>query len=442
MKLYPFPYKVRVSRRDTTEVQASNVRKLEQEEDLSGFDATEIAIINRIRELEKSMTDIDKGIDEITGNDYRIFTITDWLNAMRAADLPWNDKYYSSWVTLFDLFHNMTQDAHVQSVINTLIEGLTSKDFYIANEDGEKNDEATKIFKSEWLYDYLKMIVNSELWGFNLIQIRSIDYSDFSIVIDEVNRKHVRPDIGGVTKGTYDTTVYKKWDKKPYSDWTVYIFRNVLGQLNACVRWWIYKTEVSRYWAKYNQLYGTPPVIAQTNIKDTRRKDNAIKMLKNWISSKWMVIDKEDEVVQFDTKGGANGQQFFENLIRLCDQQISKAMLGATMGKDDGSSRAQAEVHERETEKGIKSYARLASFSINKELIPRLQFFGFPLPKGAQFVWDNSEKMSMLERTEIVSNLNLNYKVPTDTASEFVGIELEEKEDEPFDPKFTPKNNE
>jgi hypothetical protein len=416
-------------------VNAESVRQSNVKDDLSGLDPTEISLVNRIRELEKAFMDIDKGIDEITGPDYRIFTITDWLNAMRAANVPWSKNYFPTWVTLFDIFINMQTDAHIQATTNTLVDGLTSKDFYIANENGEKNDELTKIFKAEWFYDYLTYVVNSVLWGFNLIQIDKVDFSDYSLETREINIKHVRPDLGGIVKNQYDNKVYKSWEKKPYIDWTVFIFNKVLGQYNACVRWWIYKTEVARFWAKYNQLYGTPPVVAKTSVKDATRKDNAITMLKNFIKSRWMVIDKEDELVQFDTKGSANGQQYFENLIRLCDEQISKALLGSTMVMDDGSSRSQSEVHEKNTDKNIKSYTRKASSSVNKELIPRLRNLGFPIPKGSQFIWDNSEKMSMKDRSAIVTELSQNYTVPVDTASEFVGIELEEKEQE-FNPTF------
>ena len=426
----------------SNEAEASGVREAITRDDLNGLDPSEISLINRVRELEKVYSDIDKGIDEITGPDYRIITITDWLNAMRQADVPWNGKYQSSWVQLFDIFMNMVQDSHVDGAIDVIVDGLSSKEFYIANENGEKNDEATKLFQDDWFFDYLGMVVNARLWGFNLIQIRNIDYSDYSLEVEEVNRKHVRPDLGGITKATYDTTAWRSWAKKPYSDWTIYLFKNVLGKLNKSVRWWIYKTEVARFWAKYNQIYGTPPVITKTNIKDPKRKDNAITMLKNFIASRWMAIDKEDEIVQFDTKGGQNGQQFFENLIRLCDEQISKSLLGSTMIMDDGSSKSQSEVHEKNVDKTVKSYSRYALFTINNDLIPRLRNFGFPIPEGSQFIWDTSEKMTMKDKSEVLNNLNKDYKVPEDTASEIMGIELEEKAEEPFNPSFKPPGDE
>jgi phage gp29-like protein len=198
------------------------------------------------------------------------------------------------------------------------------------------------------------------------------------------------------------------------------------------VRWWIYKTEIARFWAKYNQLFGIPPVIAKTSLKDTTRKTNAVNMLKNWLSSRWMVVDKDDEIESYNNTASASGQAYFENLIRLADEQISKGILGSTMVLDDGSSRSQSEVHEGNTDKFVKSVCRLAKFVTDDELFIRLNKIGLPVPKNASLNWDNSEKMTMKERAEITNLLNLSYNVSTEVASEFVGIELEEKEEEPI----------
>jgi phage gp29-like protein len=204
-----------------------------------------------------------------------------------------------------------------------------------------------------------------------------------------------------------------------------------LGKLNACVRWWVYKTEIARIWAKYNQLMGIPPVIAKTLLKDKTRKENAITMLKNWLNSRWMVIDENDTVEGY-SGSGTTSQLFFESLMRYCDEQISKALLNSTMVLDNGSSRSQGEVHEENTIRVINTLCQLGKFIINDDLLPRLQKIGFVIPKGSYFVWDNSEKMTMKEKAEIIQILSNAYKVPEKTASEFVGIELEEKEIEPI----------
>jgi len=172
---------------------------------------------------------------------------------------------------------------------------------------------------------------------------------------------------------------------------------------------------------------GIPPVVVKTQVKDPIRKKNGIDMVKKWLSSRWMVIDKEDVIEGYDSKG-SNSQQFFENLMRYADEQISKALLGSTMVLDSGSSRAQSETHEDNTLRVIKSLCQNIRFTVNESLLKQLRRIGFDIPQGSKFVWDNSEKLTMKERAEVVNLMNLNYKVPENTASEFVGIELEEKE--------------
>jgi phage gp29-like protein len=357
---------------------------------------------------------------------------------MRQADQPWYGSYRSNWVKLFDIFANMVQDSHVQGVIDTLSEGVKSKDFYITDGEGNKLDEVTELFKSKWYYDFLTGIINVRLYGFSLIQLQDFDRESMSLIAREVNRKHVRPDLGGIVKQQYDDKVFKTWTKEPFKKWTIYIYEQNLGKLNSCVRWWIYKTEISRYWAKYNKMFGIPPVVAKTNTKDTKRRQNAVDMLKKWLTSRWMVVDNDDVIEGFNMGSAANGQQFFENLIRLADEQISKSLLGSTMVLDNGSSRSQSEVHEDNTEKFIKSVCRLAKFITDKELMPRLRKIGFDVPEDARLVWDNSEKLTMKDRATVINILSNKFKVSTDVASEFVGIELEEKPEEPS--QFGPGN--
>ena len=410
----------------------ASAKSLEQTR-IGSLSATELELVNQTREVEKSLRSIDRNIDEITGTDYRAITIKDWLHAMRAADVPWNQGYQPSWVRLFDIYGNMLTDAHIQASVDTLLEGVQSKDYFIVDENGERLDDITKMFKAKWFLDFLKAVLNARLWGFGLVQLDKYDPTNLSLVSREVSRKHIRPDLGGIVKQQYDSKVFKMWTKEPYKTWTIHVYESNLGKLNACVRWYIYKTEVARFWAIFNQLFGVPPVIGKTSVKDTVRRENMINALKNFVRARFMVTDKEDEIEQFaGNSGSGSGQQYFENFMRLCDEQISKALLGSTMVLDNGSSKSQSETHAENTARFVKSIARSAGFEVNQELIPRLRKIGFPIPEGAQFIWDNSEKLNMKERAEVVNLANLNYSVPVDTASEFIGIELEEKEVEPI----------
>lgn len=393
------------------------------------FDKFLNVITQSIRESDKRFNDIDRSMDEITGVDYRPQTVQDWLTAVRSADQPWEGGYRSNWVKLFDIYFNMLQDTHVQGVVQTIKNSVQSKDFYIADETGNRNDALTEIFKDKWFYDFMEAVINSDLWGFGLIQLQ--DFDGESLKVREINRKHVRPDLGGIVKQQYDNTVFKTWKKEPFKTWTIYIFNNRLGKLNPSVRWYIYKTEIARIWAKFNQLYGVPPVIAKTKLADSKRRNNLINALKKWVTARWMVMDENDIIEPFNQSTSASGQQFFENLIKLADEQISKSLVGSTMVLDDGSSRSQSEVHEANLDKFINSICRLIKFTVDKELIHRMRKIGFQVPENIKFIWDDSEKLTMKERAEVINLISLNYNVDVAVASEFIGIELEEKEDPP-----------
>lgn len=382
------------------------------------------------RQIDNITKDINNSIDEISGTNYRIYTISDWLTAQRQADQPWHSNYQSSWVELEDIFLNMSSDSQIMAATDILVDGLQEKEFYIADQDGDKLDEVTKMFRKKWFFDFLGIVVDSRLKGFNLLQIEEYNRANETIKVGVVNRKHVRPDLKGVVKQQYDQTPFIFYEKEPVKTWTVEIFESKLGKYNACVRWWIYKTEISRIWAKYTQLFGVPPVIAKTSLKDAVRKTNLINALKGWIKSRWMVIDEGDEIEQGSGTSSGSGQQYFENLMRFADEQISKALLGSTMVLDNGSSRSQGEVHERNTQSIIKSLARLSGFICNDELIPRLRKIGMQIPEGAHLIWDDSEKLTMKERAEVIDIVSQTYNIDKDIVSEFIGIEVVEKEEQ------------
>jgi len=381
---------------------------------------------------QKKLKGIDSDVEEMTGFNYAAVTTNKWLYAMRAASQPFGVGFSPDWGGLFDIFANMITDAHIQGSINKLVEGVAKKDFFISNENGEHDTKGTNILKSQWFVDFIKYVVNVRLWGFGLIQIESLNLTDFSICLKEVNRKHVRPDLNGVVKREYDLQPFKKWDKQPYKSSCIYIFDNVLGQLNACVRWYVYKCEIARVWAKYNKTYGIPPIIAKTNLNDTVRKQNAVDGLENWITNNYIVMDLSDEVMPFDSSGksGGSGQQFFENLMRLCDEQMSKGLLSSTMTMDAMGGNYKGEVHANTTNDIIDSIARTVSYIVTKELLPRLRNFGFPFKEGQRLEIDNSEKITMKEKAEILSILsNGGYSVDIVVASDFIGLELSEKEE-------------
>jgi len=63
------------------------------------------------------------------------------------------------------------------------------------------------------------------------------------------------------------------------------------------------------------------------------------------------------------------GRYVFARLAEWIDRQISKAVLGQTMTADDGSSHAQAQVHDEVRQDIIDADAKQLATTINRDLI-------------------------------------------------------------------------
>lgn len=78
-----------------------------------------------------------------------------------------------------------------------------------------------------------------------------------------------------------------------------------------------------------------------------------------------------------------SGFEVFERLAEYLDAQMSKAVLGQTMTTDDGSSRAQAQVHDQVRRDILRADARQLSATLNRDLVRPFVDFNFgPPPNG------------------------------------------------------------
>ena len=74
--------------------------------------------------------------------------------------------------------------------------------------------------------------------------------------------------------------------------------------------------------------------------------------------------------IEFTEAGNrTGGADLFERLAVYLDKQVSKAVLGQTMTADDGSSRAQAEVHDAVRGDILRSDARQLADTLNRDLV-------------------------------------------------------------------------
>ena len=122
------------------------------------------------------------------------------------------------------------------------------------------------------------------------------------------------------------------------------------------------------------------------------------------------------------------GFKVFKEFAEFANKELSKLILGQTMTSENGSSRSQAEVHERILKNFITSIKMWLTSEIQNKVIPALVFHGI-IPDGLEFRFDDSEKLSLLNEAEIVTNFLPFFNVDKDWIKEKFNIPVEEQEE-------------
>ncbi|HEN3689932.1 TPA: DUF935 domain-containing protein [Klebsiella pneumoniae] len=150
--------------------------------------------------------------------------------------------------------------------------------------------------------------------------------------------------------------------------------RNGLARLVAVM--YMLKSFTVRDWWAFAEKFGIPIVVGKYG---TNASDEQIKILIDAISSiasdAGCAIPQSMQLEMQETASRNGGGALFKEMAEWCDAQTSKAVLGQTMTTDDGSSRSQADVHDRVRMDIARWDARQLENTLNEFLVrPFIQF--------------------------------------------------------------------
>ena len=94
----------------------------------------------------------------------------------------------------------------------------------------------------------------------------------------------------------------------------------------------LFKRFAQSCWSEFCEVCGMPPRVIKTNTQDPELRNQYLQMLSNYGSGANGVIDIDDEML-FVATNASNGEPY-ENLIRLCSNEISLLINGAVLGQD------------------------------------------------------------------------------------------------------------
>ncbi|MBO6553247.1 MAG: DUF935 domain-containing protein [Roseitalea sp.] len=122
-------------------------------------------------------------------------------------------------------------------------------------------------------------------------------------------------------------------------------------------------------WAEFCEAYGKPLRIGTFDANATPKQKAALLRALRSIGRDFAAIVPEGMNIRFETSAARAGGGLFHELLKYIDEQLSKAILGQTMTTDNGSSKAQAEVHNEVRKDIVKADAKQLAATLNRDLV-------------------------------------------------------------------------
>lgn len=141
----------------------------------------------------------------------------------------------------------------------------------------------------------------------------------------------------------------------------------------------LFKGYAMKDWMTFAEVFGLPLRIGKYPHSATKKQKEALKEAVTAIGSDAAAIIPDTMKIEFERASAtsASADEFFMILCNWLNKETSKAVLGQTMTTEDGSSLAQAKVHENVRNDIRNADARAIEDTINRDLIKPIIDFNF-----------------------------------------------------------------
>lgn len=317
-----------------------------------------------------------------------------WRRALREADSVDRPRRRQ----LMDLYADVMLDALLTSQIEQRIGRTLSSEFSLKNAS-DKVDEASTRLLSEavWFPLLLRYMLESVFYGHSLVEFDVTEADGICVTL--IPRQNVVPEQGLFL---FDSSADEGEYYRELREFGTYIMEfgapGNYGLLNKAVPHALFKKFAHSCWSELCEIYGIPPRYIKTNTQDPAMLDRAEDMLRDMGSAAYFIIDTTEEF-QF-AKGADTNGDVYNNLIALCNSEMSMLISGAQIGQDTkNGNRSKEEVAIGQLKKYVGSDKRQVEDWMNSLVLPALYRLGF-LPEGLRFSFNSEEDTGQLwERT-------------------------------------------
>jgi phage gp29-like protein len=355
-----------------------------------------------------------------------------WRRAIQSADSLFNP----SRVALYDLLDDICLDGHLTSVIEKRHSGV-KRNPLVFTKNGKEDEEINKVLASPDMVNLLEDLVDTFLWGFTIVQINNIYWNEeeevYKIDYDLIPRKHVHPEKGFECISKVQAAVTRDFlfKEPPLSKYMIWAGKEKnYGLLTKAAQYVIYKRGGFGDWAEYAELFGRPFREARYKNYDDATRMELEKMLKQYGGAGYAILPEGAEFKLHQATTAASSNILYESLIKACNEEISKIIVGQTMTTVDGSSLSQSEVHKEEQD-DITAGDRLFIINIlDSKFKSILRLFGFSVEGGIIRYRENIDLTKLEKKVTILMNADRLVPLDDDYVYEELGIPKPKNYDE------------
>lgn len=317
--------------------------------------------------------------------------ISDWQAAKQAALRVENPRF----VYLQELFDYILDDAHLSSQILLRKSKVLRSEFALLGPGGEADETATKALQDlPATRSLIEAVIDAKLHGYTLAELNPQPGCPDPLALTIIDRRHIDPRAGIVLIDTSDTNGIPYRSLPEYGTFLLEFRGQGLGLLDKAVPHVLFKRFAQSCWSEFCEVCGMPPRVIKTNTQDPNLRNQYLEMLSNYGSGANGVIDIDDEM-EFIATNASNGETY-ENLIRVCSNELSLLINGAVLGQDTRyGSNSKEETSSDLNDEIVEDDKASVEVAMNTVTLPALQQLGF-IPQGYRFKYQEQEDTAQL----------------------------------------------
>ncbi len=348
--------------------------------------------------------------------------LSNWRHALESAENP----NYPTRQLLYDLYEDIVLDDHLRSVMDQRRLAVTTSSIVFRNDDQEV-ESINKLIDTAHFEKLLELTLDSKFYGYSLIKADFINKK-----VQLVPRAHVLPSKSMVVAKPYDPEgiVY---DQPPYTNQYFGVGEaDDLGLiLIAAVMVLIKRGDLSD-WAQFNEIFGQPTRVGKYDPNSPGQREQLMEALKNAGAFAYLGIPQGAEI-EFIEANKSGATDTYASLYDRMEAAISKLIVGQTMTTQNGSSRSQAEVHERVANKIATSDRKFVTRILNTFVKDILIAQGFADAANGEFQFvEEEEQLSKKDRLEMDLKIHSSVgRLKKDYFAKEYNVEFVDDSDEP-----------